>query len=88
MSKEITPFSGRKVNGLYDHPTSNNKKLAKPTVQAIINAWNNFTVIDEFGRPWISNKGIHTVLRTTIANVSHITGRRTGIKRIIFTQNN
>ena len=64
MTNEIIPFDNCAVKGAFDIPDRPNK-LTQKTTQAIINAWNNFTVLDKSGRICINSEGVHVVLRTS-----------------------
>jgi hypothetical protein len=47
-------------------------RLHERTVSSIINAWNNSTVIDYCGRPWLNSEALYIVLRTTRANAAYM----------------
>lgn len=74
MSRGIIPFDQRPIHGAYDVPNLNSNKLSSSAVQGIINAWNNNTVIDGYGRPWIKSDSVHVVLRTNTDNAAYLVG--------------
>ncbi|MEZ9367200.1 hypothetical protein AB4167_22175 [Vibrio sp. 10N.286.49.E11] len=74
MSRGMIPFDQRSVSGSYDVPSLNSDKLSNSAVQGIINAWDNNTVIDVYGRPWIKSDTVHIVLRTNKDNAAYLIG--------------
>ena len=68
----IIPFNYESIHRKYDIPDIQNNKLNKDTVTAIINAWNEITVIDSYGRVWVNSEKIHIVLRTTKENALYM----------------
>ena len=71
MSREIILFDNRPVQGAYDKPNVTNNRLDPKIIQGILNAWDNFTEFDDFGRLWINSEGVHVVLRTSKENAAY-----------------
>lgn len=74
MSNRLIPFDQPSIKGNYNQPSVQNDKLTQSTVNSIVNAWDNHTVLDDYGRPWINSDGIHTVLRTNKDNAAYLVG--------------
>lgn len=72
MSNGIIPFDDHSIQGAYTLPNTQSEKLTPSTIQGIINAWDNLTILDTYGRPWINSKGIHVVLRTSKDNAAYL----------------
>lgn len=72
MSRSIIPFNYEEIHGQYASPEYQNGILDERTITAIKNAWNNFSIIDQYGRIWINSEGVHIVLRTTKDNASYL----------------
>lgn len=72
MTHGIIPFDNRPVQGSYDVPAIHNDKLTPRAIQGIVNAWDNLTVLDDYGRPWIKAEGVHVVLRTSKDNAAYL----------------
>jgi hypothetical protein len=68
----IIPFNYESIHGQYSIPDIQNHKLHINAVTAIINAWNEIAVIDDYGRVWVNSEKIHIVLRTTKENASYM----------------
>ena len=75
MNHPLIPYQFETVLEKFPVPSSEHLSyLDDRTKVAIANAWENFTVLDNYGRVWISSQKVHILLRTNRDNAKYIIG--------------
>jgi len=71
----LIPYQFEAVLEKFPVPSSTHLSyLDERTKVAITNAWENFTVLDNYGRVWIVSEKVHVLLRTNRDNAKYIIG--------------
>jgi hypothetical protein len=75
MNYPLIPYQFETVLKKFTVPNSKHLTyLDNRTKVAIANAWEKFTVLDNYGRVWINSKKVHILLRTNRDNAKYIIG--------------
>ena len=74
MSSEIVPFrySASDLNIQFERDSNCNLNLA--SLKGIYNAWLEGAKLDNYGRIWMSQSKLHTVLRTSKESANYYWG--------------
>lgn len=72
MSSEIVPFRYSALDLNIQFEIDSNCNLNLTALRGIYNAWLEGAQLDDYGRVWISQSKLHTVLRTTKENANYI----------------
>lgn len=75
MKYQLIPYHFEAVLEKFRLPSSEHLPyLDDKTKVSIINAWENFTLLDNYGRIWIISDKVHVLLRTNRDNAKYIIG--------------
>jgi len=75
MKYQLIPYQFEAVLEKFPVPSSEHLPyLDERTKISIANAWENFTVLDNYGRVWIISEKVHILLRTNRDNAKYIIG--------------
>jgi hypothetical protein len=75
MKYQLIPYQFEAVLEKFPVPSSEHLPyLDERTKISIANAWENFTVLDNYGRVWIISEKVHVLLRTNRDNAKYIIG--------------
>lgn len=75
MKYHLIPYQFEAILENFPVPSSDHLPyLDEKTKVSIGNAWENFTVLDNYGRVWIISEKVHILLRTNRDNAKYIIG--------------
>lgn len=68
MKYDIIPINPVTAKGKFEPPKPQSEKLSSKVCTEIVNAWDNHTVFDNLGRPWVEREVLNRILRTSKEN--------------------
>ncbi|EHV9709130.1 hypothetical protein WOC09_23565 [Vibrio parahaemolyticus] len=71
MGNSIIPIDPEVAKDKFDVPSPKSDKLEIKVRNEIVNAWNNYTIFDKFGRPWVDKVVLNRILRTSKGNAAY-----------------
>ncbi|HHQ4505563.1 TPA: hypothetical protein ACSP3X_000352 [Aeromonas hydrophila] len=71
MKFEIIPINPITVKDKFEPPKPQSEKLSEKVCAEIVNAWNDHTIFDNLGRPWVERSALNRILRTSRENANY-----------------